>query len=149
KAEFAQQIGNRETAREALELALDIDPDYGQALVLLLQLLIDDEDYGTARALSQDMDEKGIEFDRYGWKEATVVQELEELDFANQAYTDAYPQLKEDTSFLYDYFDFLREAGDWRRIEAIFKEQSDLAQRPDFQDVYESLQDWLAENEGF
>lgn len=59
KAEFAQQIGNRETAREALELALDIDPDYGQALVLLLQLLIDDGDYGTARALIQDMDEKG------------------------------------------------------------------------------------------
>ena len=57
--------------------------------------------------------------------------------------------MKEDTSFLHDYFDFLREAGDWRRIEAIFKEQSDLAQRPEFQDVYESLQDWLAENEGF
>ncbi|OYW71718.1 MAG: hypothetical protein B7Z25_02790 [Aerococcus viridans] len=149
KAEFAQQIGNRETAREALELALDIDPDYGQALVLLLQLLIDDEDYGTARALIQDMDEKGIEFDRYVWMKAKVFQELEEFDFANQAYTDAYPQLKEDTSFLHDYFDFLREAGDWRRIEAIFKEQSDLAQRPEFQDVYESLQDWLAENEGF
>lgn len=149
KAEFAQQTGNRETAREALEFALDIDPDYSQALVLLLQLFIDDEDYGTARALIQDVDEKGIEFDRYVWMKAKVFQELEEFDFARQSYTDAYAQLKEDYSFLQDYFVFLREAGDWRQIQAVFEGQADLAQRPEFQDVYESLQDWLAENEEY
>lgn len=149
KAEYAQQIGNIETAREALESALDIDPDYGQALVLLLQLLIDEENFGTARALIQDIDEQGIEFDRYVWMKAKVFQELEEFDFAEQAYQDAYKELKEDYSFLQDYFGFLREAGYWRQIQSVFESQPGLSQILEFQDTYESLQDWLADQEDY
>lgn len=51
---------------------------------------------------------------------AKVFQELEEFDFCEPSLHRCYPQLKEDTSFLHDYFDFLREAGNWRQIEAIF-----------------------------
>lgn len=149
KAEYAQQIGNIETAREALESALDIDPDYGQALVLLLQLLIDEENFGTAEALIQDIDEQGIEFDRYVWMKAKVFQELEEFDFAEQAYQDAYKELKEDYSFLQDYFGFLREAGYWRQIQSVFESQPGLSQILEFQDTYESLQDWLADQEDY
>lgn len=147
KAEFALQLGNRETAREALELALDLDPDFGQALVLLLQILIDEEDFGTARALIQDMDEQGIEYDRYKWMRARVFQELEEFDFADQAYQDAYQDLKEDYSFLQDYFIFLREAGNWTMIQNIFQEQPSLAQVAEFQNTYERLQEWIAERD--
>lgn len=146
KAQFAQQIGNLETAEEALELAIDIDPEYGQALELLLQLFIDEENYGTARALIQDMDEQGIEFDRYVWMKAKVFQELEEFEYADQAYQDAYKELKDDHSFLQDYFIFLREAGNWQQIKAAFDAQPSLAQVPEFQNTYERLQEWLAEH---
>lgn len=44
---------------------------------------------------------------------------------------------------------FYEKQGIGAKLKQSFKNQSDLVQRPDFQDVYESLQDWLPKKRRF
>lgn len=143
-AEIDEKLGNKESAFKLLEQAVDLDPDYSLAQLKMLELAIDQEDYDLARGLMMDMDRQDFVDPHYAWLKAKVYQEIDIFDQAKGFYDEAYDNLADNLSFIEDYFAFLQEMGDWKKIGELLKDHPNYRQAMSLQMIiarYEELED--------
>ncbi|AMB99716.1 hypothetical protein AWM75_06835 [Aerococcus urinaehominis] len=127
-ARLKQKVGQLDLAIDYLKQALDLEPDYAEANLLLLTLYIQSSDFTQANHLVDRLDRADFNEPHYHWLKARLANEQEDYDQARANYQLAYAELKADEDFLLDYMTFLREDGQLERLAALAQAHPHLMQ---------------------
>lgn len=139
---LALKLGHEADAENLFREALALDPEYMEAAIHLIKLLLKQErfeDVIEITSLFKDFEE---EEPRLLWDAAIAYQELEEFSLALIKYSDAYTFFKEEPDFLSDYGNFLIEEGKTAEAAEVFKELTNLEPGiMEYQDILQRLLD--------
>jgi Tetratricopeptide repeat. len=127
--------GDDAKAEEWFRKALDIDPEYEEALLSLSRLLLDQERYAEVVELLSGVAEEEADPELL-YMYAVACQQEEKYSEALNSYQNAYKYGKNDEDFLRQYAFFLLEAGKQTEAIEIFKQLNKLdPANPDYLDV--------------
>lgn len=126
---LAHRIGKDEESERMIHEAIALDPDYKEAILFLIELYKDREEYSNICELISDVKKTGGSDPLYDWELARAYNELEMYKDALNAYQEAYNSLNQDSDFLKEYGYFLTEEGRIEEAVRIFK--SYLVLEPD------------------
>ncbi|RCW64921.1 tetratricopeptide repeat protein [Saliterribacillus persicus] len=108
---LAHQFREDELAEASIKKALELDPDYKEAILFLIEVFKQKNDYTAIidhLTLSTELDDQdGL----LKWELAKAYSEEEYYEKALKSYEEAYNNLKEDADYLKDYGYFLMEEG--------------------------------------
>src|SRR5699024_85935 len=110
-ARLHYESGNIPQAISFAKEAIALDYDYKEAILLLVQMYQQKDDYEAIVDLITTIKETNSEDGDYDWELAKAYEALEEYDAALQAYEKAYLALSYDAPFLKAYGYFLVEEG--------------------------------------
>lgn len=105
------KLDNPHEGEEYIRRAIDLDPDYKEAILFLIQIFKDKENHDAVIELIQDMKLTGSDDSIYDWELARAYNELEDYAEAAKYYQEAYVVLDKDSDFLKEYGYFLIEDG--------------------------------------
>src|SRR5699024_1123671 len=109
--------------------AIDLDPDYKEAILFLVERLKAHENHaGIVTILNESKQTSGCD-GLYEWELARAYNELEEYEDALKHYKEAYDTLYDDSDFLKEFGYFLTEEGNIEEAIRIFK--SYMENQPD------------------
>ncbi|MBO1003044.1 tetratricopeptide repeat protein [Pseudogracilibacillus auburnensis] len=109
--QLALQLHDEAESIEHLNKAIDLDYDYKEAIVALVQLYEDKEQYSQIIELLTGIKESGVEDPIYDWELAKALAKEERYKEALTAYNNASEHLTYDSEFLKEYGYFLTEEG--------------------------------------
>lgn len=142
---LAHQLGENEESEELIRKAIELDFDYKDALLFLIELLKEKEKHDDIISLIVDAKLNGAEDGLYDWELARAYNEIEAYPEAHKFYTQALITLKEDSVFLKEYGYFLTEEG--KINEAIPTLENYLAIEPSDTEVMEHIERLKFSNE--
>ncbi|OZU90119.1 hypothetical protein CIL03_02970 [Virgibacillus indicus] len=125
---LAHQLNNDEESEKFTREAIALDPDYKQAILFLIQLFKNNENYEGIIDLLIEIKGIGADDSLYEWELARAYNEIESYNNALIHYKEAYNSLNQDSDFLKEYGYFLTEEG--RMKEAIPVFEAYLIQQP-------------------
>ncbi|HLR79973.1 MAG TPA: tetratricopeptide repeat protein [Bacillota bacterium] len=139
---LAGKLANRlqkpsESERHVRE-ALVLDPDYTEAVLFLIDLMKQRNDFSEVIDLIRDVQQTGTNDPLYDWELARAHYEMESYREALKYYEKAYTNLNQNGDFLKEYGYFLIEEG--RTSEAIPVFESYLQIEPSDVEVYEFVE---------
>lgn len=123
---YAFQLGETATSKQFAEHAVALDPDYKDAVLLLIEIYKSDNDYEQIITLLTDIKKQGASDPVYEWELAKASIELDRYDDALNHYEDAYNTLNQDSEFLKEYGYFLVEEGMTEKAIAILEKYLEL-----------------------
>jgi len=109
--QISYQLQHVKESIKYLENALALDQDYKKAILLLVKIYTDTEQYEAIIMLLNDMKEAGAIDPLYDWELAKAYYEEEQYDKALRTYKEASIGLPHDSEFLKEYGYFLMEEG--------------------------------------
>lgn len=105
-------------AEQMLDSALENDPDLIDAVLLKVDLAMEDERYEEIVAyLESNPDNLNQPY--YQWKLAMAYNQLEQFEVAGDFFKKAYRRLEDNLAFLEDYSEFLQEEGDLSMLKQL------------------------------
>ncbi|WP_077299688.1 tetratricopeptide repeat protein [Virgibacillus pantothenticus] len=134
---LAHRLGKVEASETHVREAVAMDPDYKEAVLFLIELLKNKDDFKGIVDLLIEIRNTGAEDPLYEWELARAYNELEAYNNALNHYNAAYNNLKDDSDFLKEYGYFLTEEG--RIKEAIPVFTAYLEQQPTDDEINEFL----------
>ncbi len=141
---IAAKLGKDEKGIELLQKALELDPEFIEAALLLSKFYLKREYYHDVLALLQGMRDYGIEEPQFLWDEAAALWHLEEYSQALNKYEEAYTYFKNDPNFLTEYGYLLMEEGKREKAAELFTKVLEKdPSNESIQDVLERLTDDL------
>lgn len=120
-ANLQRKLKRAEEAEALLDKALELEPDLVEAILLKVDLALDDEryedvvDYLEANPDNQNQPD-------YQWKLALAYDKMEEYETASAYFEKAYPNFAENLAFLEDYSAFLQEEGNVEKLATVVKQ---------------------------
>lgn len=114
---LAYQLNDLEKGISFMRQAIVLDPDYKEAVLFLIDLFKENDEFHNIIDLIHDIKENGAFDPLYEWALANAYNEEEEYEEALKHYKEAYSSFKSDSEFLKEYGYFLVEEGN--RKEAI------------------------------
>lgn len=135
---MAQKMNNEEESEKRMREAIAIDPDYKEAILFLISLLKNKDNFEGIIDLLVEIKDTGAEDALYEWELARAYNETESYNNALNHYKEAYNTLKTDSEFLKEYGYFLTEEGRMEEAISVFKSYIQL--EPDDTDTIAFLQ---------
>ncbi|AMB93442.1 tetratricopeptide repeat protein [Aerococcus sanguinicola] len=132
RARLYQKLGQSDQALADAQQALALDPDYTTMHELILHGYLAAADDQAALDQVQTMPAESYQSGELAWLVARTYDLNEDFDQAHDYYQKAYPDLKEDASFVYDYLRFMREEGDQAAITHLLDDRPELKSDPSF-----------------
>lgn len=132
---LAHQLGLEEESEKLIREAITLDSDYKEAVLFLVELLKEQEQYEKIIDLIINVKDTGGDDPIYDWELARAFRESESYNDALNSYQDAYNSLQHDSDFLKEYGYFLTEEG--RIQEAVQVFEAYLVQDPQDDEVLE------------
>ena len=120
--QLATQLENEDKAFQYIGEAAALDFEYKEAMLVLIELYKQKEDFNSIINLLQDLEDKGVNDPIYTWEYAKANVNLEQYEEALKQYEKAYPDLKHDSDFLKEYGYFLSEEGRFKDALNVLKE---------------------------
>lgn len=117
---MALKNGDDDKGIEFLKKALELDPEFVAAALLLSKLYLKKEWYEDVLAVVKGMRENGLEEPQFLWDEAAALWHLEQYSQALNKYEQAYTYFKDDPDFLTEFGYFLMEEGKREKAAEIF-----------------------------
>jgi tetratricopeptide (TPR) repeat protein len=114
---LAHQLGFDETSENYVREAVNLDADYKEAILFLIEILKEKDKQDEIIELVKYVKESGGDDPLYDWELARAFNEIESYNDALNYYREAYNSLQHDIDFLKEYGYFLMEEG--RNKEAI------------------------------
>src|SRR5690606_30476673 len=108
---LAHQIGLEEETEQYMREAVNLDADYKEAVLFLIEILKEKERHEDIIELIKVVKETGGEDPLYDWELARAFNEIESYNDALNYYQEAYNSLQHDNDFLKEYGYFLMEEG--------------------------------------
>jgi len=118
---LAIKLSKLDEAVSMLKEAIALDNDFKDAIILLLKLLDDENNFAEMIILLNGLKESGSEDPHYDWELAKAYIEEEKYDKALKSFEEAYTFLTHDSDFLLDFGYFLLEEGYMDRAINVFK----------------------------
>ncbi|GAB3802427.1 tetratricopeptide repeat protein [Virgibacillus kimchii] len=143
---LAHKQNNEEESEKRMMEAIAIDPDYKEAILFLVRLLKNKDNFEGIIDLLVEIKGTGAEDPLYEWELAQAYNETESYNNALKHYKEAYNSLKADSEFLKEYGYFLTEEG--RMKEAISVLRSYISLEPDDADTAAFLERMALSDEG-
>ncbi|MGM9987503.1 MAG: tetratricopeptide repeat protein [Bacillaceae bacterium] len=137
-AKVCARLKEFDLAEMYLRRALELDPEYSEALIRLVGLLLEQDNFDETIYLIEHAKELGEEEPQLMWDLAYAKYHVEEYEKALKLYRNAYNFFKEDISFLNQYAQFLVEEG--FRAEGIEIYRQMLLLDPTLSEIEERLQ---------
>lgn len=141
---LAHRLKEHEESEQYIRAAIALEPDYKEAVLFLIEILKEKEQYTNIIELVNSIKNTGAVDPVYEWELARAYVETESYQNALKYYGEAYNNLKQDSDFLKEYGYFLVEEG--RLDQAISVFGSYLIQQPDDADTEEFLNRLKQEN---
>lgn len=132
RARLYQKLGQSDQALADAQQALALDPDYTTMHELILHGYLAAEDGQAALDQVQAMPVESYQSGELAWLVARTYDLNEDFAKAHDYYQKAYPDLKGDVSFVYDYLRFMREEGDQEAIAHVLADRPELKSDPSF-----------------
>lgn len=117
---IALKLGKEEEGEAYLKKALELDPEFIEAGLVLNKILLHQEKYEDVLENCKSFMENGLEDPQFFWDEAVALQNLELYLEALNKYELAYNFFKDNIDFLVDYGYFLIEEGKREKAAEIF-----------------------------
>ncbi|WP_231495804.1 lipopolysaccharide assembly protein LapB [Paucisalibacillus sp. EB02] len=114
---LAHQVGLEEETEKYMREAVNLDADYKEAVLFLIEILKEKDRQDDIIELIKVVKETGGEDPLYDWELARAYNEIESYNDALNHYQEAYNSLQHDNDFLKEFGYFLMEEG--RTGEAI------------------------------
>lgn len=108
---LSHKLGENVESESLLRQAIALEPDYKQAVLLLIDILKETNAGDQIIELILSIQDTGAEDPIYNWELARAYREEEKYEHALNAYNRAYTNLKYDSDFLKEYGFFLSEEG--------------------------------------
>ncbi|WP_368651952.1 tetratricopeptide repeat protein [Ornithinibacillus sp. 4-3] len=108
---LANKLKDFEASMHYVKKAIELDPDYQEAILFLVELLKEDEQYTEIIDLLEQIQAGDTSDPLYSWELARAYYEEDFIEKAAEQYEDAYMLLEEDPIFLKEYGYFLAEQG--------------------------------------
>jgi len=118
---LAIKLSKLDEAVSMLKEAIALDNDFKDAIILLLKLLDDENNFAEMIILLNGLKESGSEDPHYDWELAKAYIEEEKYDKALKSFDEAYTFLTHDSDFLLEFGYFLLEEGYMDRAINVFK----------------------------
>ncbi|MFA1820718.1 tetratricopeptide repeat protein [Virgibacillus oceani] len=134
---IAQKLNKEEESEKRIREATAIDPDYKEAILFLISLLKNKDNFEGIIDLLVEIKGTGAEDPLYEWELARAYNKTDSYNNALNHYKEAYNNLKQDSEFLKEYGYFLTEEG--RMEEAISVFTAYIKLEPDDTDTEEFL----------
>lgn len=109
--QLSLQLNKEDEAMKFLQKAIELDIDYQEAILLLVQIYSNKNEYGKIIDLITECKRSGAADPLYDWELAKAYREEELYDKALAAYEEASNYLQHDSDFLKEYGYFLIEEG--------------------------------------
>lgn len=123
---LASEFGDFAQSEVHLREAINLDNDYKQAVIFLINILKDNDRYLEIIDLIIEIKRMGAEDPDYDWELARAYNEMEEFEKASEYYELASNHLLTDTTFLKEYGYFLVEDGKSEQAILIFKKYLEI-----------------------
>jgi tetratricopeptide (TPR) repeat protein len=133
-----QLTTNKQEAIKHLQDAINIDPGYKEAVMDLIYIYKQEENYTSIKELLSYLQDSGETDPLFLWELARANYELEEYELALNNYKEAYNFFTSDAEFLKEYGYVLVEEGRYVEAKKIFEQY--LQVEPFDQDVLEYLE---------
>lgn len=121
-AVLAHQLGKYEESEKLASNAIALDDGYVEAILFLIELYKEQDEYDKIIQLINDIKEQGSTDPIYDWELARAFNELESYSKAFKHYQTAYYYLNDNRDFLKEYGYFLTEDGKINDAMKIFTE---------------------------
>lgn len=142
-ASIYSRLDEREQAGAFFEKALELDPLHVRLRIQYIDFLMEQEDFEGVIDLAEEADSLQVIDPLITWAKARAYEKNEEYDQAKTVYDEVYPALKESLEFNKDYLNFLRDEGEWGRLQSILDSMLDIyPQDADLQLLKEQLSDY-------
>jgi tetratricopeptide (TPR) repeat protein len=135
---LAHQLGDDTESEERIREAISLDSDYKEAVLFLVEIWKEQEQYEKIIDLISNVKDTGGDDPLYDWELARAYHEIESYNDALNSYKDAYNSLQHDSDFLKEYGYFLTEEG--RVQEAIHVFEAYLEQDAQDDEILEYVQ---------
>lgn len=137
---LAHQLNEYEECITLIEKAIELDPDYKEAIIYMVELYKTDEEFEKIIELIERIKQVGATDPLYEWELAKAYRELGDPKSDEKAltcYEEAYHMLENDPDFLKDYGYFLAEIG--RIADAVTMLEAYLKHEPADVEIEEYL----------
>ncbi|MGM8365350.1 tetratricopeptide repeat protein [Virgibacillus sp. W0181] len=108
---LAHQLNQKDESKTYAYKAIALDPEYKEAILFLIELLKEQDEFEEIRETIELAKESGALDPIYEWELARAYNELENFSKALTCYNEAYPHFKNDAEFLKEFGYFLVEDG--------------------------------------
>lgn len=108
---LAHQLSKNEESETYIREAIALEPDFKEAILFLIKLLRDKEDFQAIIELIHSIKELSAEDANYDWELARAYKAEDSYDKALKYYQDAYNDLNQDGVFMKEYGYYLLEEG--------------------------------------
>lgn len=132
---LAHKINLDQNSEQHVREAVSLDADYKEAVLFLIELFKEKEQYEAIVDLIKNVKETGGDDPIYDWELARAFVEIESYNDALIHYKEAYNSLQHDSDFLKEYGYFLNEEG--RTKEAVQLFEAYLQHEPDDHEITE------------
>ncbi|MGM8211612.1 tetratricopeptide repeat protein [Virgibacillus sp. W0430] len=123
---LARQLNKVDESKEYATQAIALDPEYKEAILLLIELLKEQNEWEEINHVIDMATSNGAIDPIFDWEKARVYNELEDYPNALVAYNEAYSHFIEDADFLKEFGYFLVEDGKIDRAISILKAYLEL-----------------------
>lgn len=142
---LAHRLNEFEKSEQYIREAIALDPDYKEAVLFLIEIFKDKEQYADIIELINSIKNTGAVDPLYEWELARAYVETESYHDALKCYNEAYNSLKQDSDFLKEYGYFLVEEGRMNQAVSVF--EAYLIQQPADTETEEFLNRLKQENQ--
>lgn len=119
-AQIAKQLNKANESEQYVRQAIALDADYKAAVLFLIRLLKESNDYSGIIELIKEIKTLSAHDYEYEWELARAYNEEEQYKLALQHYNEAYKGLVEDSDFLKEFGYFLTESGKIQQAITVF-----------------------------
>ncbi|PAV29490.1 hypothetical protein CIL05_11530 [Virgibacillus profundi] len=134
---LAHQLNKDAESEKFVREALALDPDYKEAVLFLIELFKNKENFEGIIDLLIEIKSIGADDSLYEWELARAYNEIESYNDALKHYWEAYNSLNKDSDFLKEFGYFLTEEG--RTDDAIPIFEAYMAQQPSDNEIEEFI----------
>ena len=125
-ASIYSQLGESGQAGDFFDKALKLDSLHVKLRIQYIDFLMEQGDFEGVIHLTEEADSLQVIDPLMTWAEARAYEEIEEYDQAKTAYGEAYPALRESLDFNKDYLNFLRDEGEWDKLQSILDKMLEI-----------------------